>query len=50
MNAVKALFINKYLSKRSVLDFGIGRGQDLKKYAFAGVKRVIGTDSDINAL
>jgi hypothetical protein len=50
MNAVKALFINKYMPKRSVLDLGIGRGQDIKKYTFAGVNRVIGLDADINAL
>ena len=50
MNAVKALFITKYLNKRSVLDLGIGRGQDIKKYTFAGVSRVIGVDTDINAL
>jgi hypothetical protein len=50
MNAVKAVFISKYLPKRSVLDLGIGRGQDIKKYTFAGVNRVIGVDGDINAL
>lgn len=50
MNAVKAHFIHKYLSKRAVLDLGIGRGQDIMKYSMAKVSRLIGVDADIQAL
>lgn len=50
MNAVKGLFINQYLSKRRVLDLGIGRGQDINKYTHAGVTSVQGIDLDVHAL
>jgi SAM-dependent methyltransferase len=50
MNAVKTIVLQNTTANKHVLDLGVGRGQDLYKYALAGVNSVTGVDSDITAL
>lgn len=37
-------------SNITVLDIGAGKGQDINKYAYIGVKKLICIDSDVDAI
>ena len=47
---VKSDFISKLVNKNTVVDCGIGKGQDLRRYFEAGISYLIGIDIDSAAL
>jgi SAM-dependent methyltransferase len=50
INHVKDISINRFSGSNTIIDIGVGKGQDIRKYAKAKISNLVGIDKDKSAL